>query len=57
MRTIRTAEEAYFAQNNNYATEAQLVPNFMSELSALHDVTPDNAATPKTFAITNVAPC
>lgn len=47
-RTIRTAQEAFFAQQDTapkYATEAALVPNFLSKLSTLHNVelTPDNA--------------
>ena len=39
-RTIRTAEEAYFANNGAYAAEATLVPSFMSQASTYHDVTP-----------------
>ncbi len=55
-RTLRTAEEAYSAStvgNGNYGTEAQLVSGgFLSEPSVYHDLTVDNAATPKTFAVT-----
>ena len=46
-RTIRTAEEAFFAQpssGNKYAAESALVPNFLSKESTLHNVrlTPDD---------------
>ena len=69
-RTIRTAEEAYAAQTvanggggGSYADQGltdvagDLVPNFLSEPPKYHTVTANNAATPKTFTITNVAPC
>ena len=48
-RTIRTAEEAYLAQNGSYALEAALVPGFLSEQSQWHTITnvvADNPATP-----------
>lgn len=40
-RTIRTAEEAFFASpsGGSYTTEAALVGPFMSQASTLHDIT------------------
>jgi general secretion pathway protein G len=37
-RTLQTAEEAYFAENDAYATEAQLVPGYIAEQSTTHDI-------------------
>ena len=58
-RTLRTAQEAYAAQappsggGGNYATEAQLVPNFLSQQSTYHNIANvNNTANPKTFDIT-----
>ena len=53
-KSLANAEEAYFATLpvGAYATEAQLVSGgLLHEASSLYDVTPDNAATPKTYAI------
>ena|SRR5438105_13338213 len=44
-RTIKNAEEAYFAVNNVYATEAALVPEYLTEESSLHDVALEDAGT------------
>lgn len=58
-RTIRTAEEAYFAEptagNGRYGNEVQLVPKFLSKQSTLHNVTVsvDNATTPANEAGTS----
>jgi general secretion pathway protein G len=48
-RTLRTAEEAYFASATSaakYTAEATLVPRFLSEESTLHDIclSPNNKA-------------
>jgi hypothetical protein len=37
-RTLKTAEETYFALNQTYASEAALVPQPLAEQSTLHDV-------------------
>jgi prepilin-type N-terminal cleavage/methylation domain-containing protein len=55
-RAVQTAVEAYRAQQANPSaaasipTEAQLVPNFLAELSTLHNVSATGAVTP-------VSPC
>ena len=58
---LETAEEAYFAEptagNGNYATMDELVPKFIHEASTLHTVTPDNTATPHTYAIAGAGKC
>ena len=58
-RTMRTVEEGYFASpsagNGNYGTMVQLVPTFLSEPSTLHNVTPNNGATPKTYSLTEAS--
>ena len=44
-RTLRTAEEAYFARNGRYGTEAELVAGgFLSEESSSHKVYLNNGA-------------
>ena len=36
--SLATAEEAYFAQNNAYVSEASLVPLYIHKESTLHDI-------------------
>ena len=36
--SLATAEEAYFAQNNSYVSEASLVPMYIHKESTLHDI-------------------
>ena len=46
--TIQTAEEAYYAKNNTYGTEGQLVagpPKVLSSLSVLHSIKEPVSAT------------
>lgn len=42
-KTLQVAEEANFAQNTTYTTEALLVPKFIAEASTLYDVTASSA--------------
>ena len=57
-RTIRTAEEAYFAQEGLYADLPTLkTQGFLSDDSQWHSVTPNNAVTPKTYTVTASGPC
>ena len=60
--TISVAQEANFAKNNNYATEAELVSRgFLATTSELYNTTPNNSANPKTYTIgvdtANDSPC
>ncbi len=50
-RTLQTAEEAFFANNSVYTSEAALVPKFLAQVSTLHDIT----ATASTYSVTIVA--
>jgi len=56
VRTIRTAQEAYFAQpapdGEKYAGNiGALVPKYLSKASTLHTTTGNNDVTPKTYTI------
>lgn len=57
-RTIRTAEEAYFAQNGTYVNQdtsgTGLVPGFLSQAPKYHTVT---GATATGFTLNPIAPC
>lgn len=37
-RTIKSAQDAYFALHQSYAAEVDLVPDYLSAASPLHDV-------------------
>lgn len=52
-RTLRTAEEAHFAQIGTYVSESALVPQYLAKESTLHDITLGTG----TYTITNVSPC
>ena len=57
-RTLETAEEAHYAKNSTYATEAALVSaGFLRAVSTKYDVTPNNVAAPgiSTYAIAPAA--
>ena len=57
-RTLRTAQEAFYAKFGRYGTEAELVSppggsgGFLSEQSALHDVVIDAAGTGNGYSLT-----
>lgn len=54
-RTIRTAQEAHFAQLGAYANEADLVPKYLAQESTLYNT----AKSGTTYTVTAVAggPC
>ena len=57
-RTIATAEEAFFAKNGNYATEADLEPDYLSTESKLYDVqTTGTPPTDYTIVLQAGSPC
>lgn len=43
-KAIETAEEAYFADHNSYATVGTLVPDYLHEMPSLHIVKRTSAA-------------
>jgi general secretion pathway protein G len=51
--SLATAEEAYFAQNSAYISEASLVPKYIHKESKLHDISLITGG----YEITDVAPC
>ena len=50
VRTIRTAQEANFAKNSAYSSEAGLVPTFLAQPSTLHDTAVDGTSYKITIA-------
>jgi len=49
---IKTAQEAYYAQNRQYGTMDQLVQfGVLERASQLYTVTPNNTASPRTYTL------
>lgn len=58
VRTLRTAEEAHFAQYGTYATEADLVSGgFLNEESSLHNVVLGAGGTSYAITCADTEPC
>jgi general secretion pathway protein G len=56
-RTIQTAEEAFYAKNTTYTSEAALFPQYLAETSSLHDITVTGSGPTATYSITPISPC